>query len=360
MNKDYTCDWCEHTMSKSNKCRHLPICLYKNEIKATKKRVLELVQKNPDNSDDISVKKEKLELANVDLMKVVEDTYFKFSDLRDKYIGGLSEETAEEKIQGMNVSESTKMSYLVEWRKFKKWKEANSKTINVASMNQYLQTLKCKTSTLWKKRNVLERILKTLVDQNLKLEPMRQRFSTKPKYSMTSKDINEYLEDQKEVNEEDHLIQKMMIIFSLRIGTIASLKLQNFDFYLQDDNNRIALPDTKSERTYFQEVDEDLKEEIGIFLDNLNLNNDEYVFYRGGSGLSISRRSQALSNRINERIQKSKVLKQSANFKYSSHMFRKCIPNLTFQKKVEEAKEQAREMLGHKRGSSAVNSYIDL
>ena len=75
MNKNFTCDWCEHTMLKSNKCRHLPICIYKNEIKEKKKRVLELVQKNPDNSDDISVKKEKLELANVDLMKVVEDTY---------------------------------------------------------------------------------------------------------------------------------------------------------------------------------------------------------------------------------------------------------------------------------------------
>ena len=152
----------------------------------------------------------------------------------------------------------------------------------------------------------------------------------------------------------------MMIVLSLRICTIASLKLQNFDFYVLDDNNRIALPDTKSKRTNFWEVDEDLKEEIGTFLSNLDLINDDYVFYRVGSSLSIARRSQALSNRINERIRNSKVLKQSANFKYSSHMFRKCIPNLTFQKKVEDAKEKAREMLGHKRGSSAVNSYIDL
>jgi hypothetical protein len=33
---------------------------------------------------------------------------------------------------------------------------------------------------------------------------------------------------------------------------------------------------------------------------------------------------------------------------------------LIYQKKVEEAKEEAREMLGHKRGSAAVYSYIDV
>ena len=76
--------------------------------------------------------------------------------------------------------------------------------------------------------------------------------------------------------------------------------------------------------------------------------------------MTIASRSQALSIRINERIRKSKVLKQSVNFKYSSLMFRICVPNLIYQKKVEEAKEEAREMLGHKRGSAAVYSYIDV
>ena len=357
MTEHFTCSWCGRDMLITNKSRHLSTCLFKNELKATKEYIIKLVEDNPDQSDLISLKKEKLEMANVDLMKVVEDTYLKFRDLREKYIGGESEETAEEKIQGMNVCGSTKVGYLVEWRKFKKWKDANSRTISVASMNQYLQTLKCKTSTLWKKRNILERILKTLVDANMKLEPMRQRFSTKPKYSMTEKDIKEYLDEQMEVNEEDYLIQKMMIILSLRIGTIASLKLQNFDLM---DENKIVLPDTKSKKTNVREVEEDLQEEIRNFLREADLDDDDYVFYRGGRYLNIARRSQALSNRINERIRKSKVLKQSANFKYSSHMFRKCVPNLIYQKKVEEAKEEAREMLGHKRGSAAVYSYIDV
>jgi hypothetical protein len=360
MNKHFTCSWCGRSMLLSNKSRHLSTCLYKNELKATKDYILKLIEDNPDERDQISVRKEKLELANVELMKVVEDVYLKFSDLRDKYLGGASEESAEEKIEGMNVCASTKYGYLVEWRKFKKWKEENSKTIGVASMNQYLQTLDCKSSTKWKKRNMLERILKTLVDPNMKLEPMRQRFSTQPKYSMTVEEIDEYLEEQKEVNKEDYLIQKMMITLSLRIGTIASLKLQNFDFYLMNDNNRLALPDTKSKRTNFREVNEDLQEEIRIFLDEINVNEEDYVFYRGGRDLNIARRSQALSNHINERIRKSKVFRQSSNFKYSSHMFRKCVPNLIFQKKVQEAKEEARKMLGHKRGSAAVYSYIDL
>ena len=321
MTEHFTCSWCGRDMLITNKSRHLSTCLFKNELKATKEYIIKLVEDNPNQSDQISLKKEKLEMANVDLMKVVEDTYLKFRDLREKYIGGESEETAEEKIQGMNVCGSTKVGYLVEWRKFKKWKDANSRTISVASMNQYLQTLKCKTSTLWKKRNILERILKTLVDANMKLEPMRQRFSTKPKYSMTEKDIKEYLDEQMEVNEEDYLIQKIMITLSLRIGTIASLKLQNFDMLKE---NKLVLPDTKSKKTNVREVDEDLQEKIGNFLREADLEDDDYVFYRGGRYLNIARRSQALSNRINDRIRKSKY----SNSRRTSNIRRTCLENV--------------------------------
>ena len=106
---------------------------------------------------------------------------------------------------------------------------------------------------------------------------------------------------------------------SLRIGTIASLNIQNFDFYLLDDNNRLALSYTKLKTTIFK-VDENLQQEIRNFLREIDLNDEDYIFYRGGRNLTIRRRSQALSIRINERIRKSKVFRQSANFKYSSHM----------------------------------------
>jgi hypothetical protein len=36
------------------------------------------------------------------------------------------------------------------------------------------------------------------------------------------------------------------------------------------------------------------------------------------------------------------------------------MPNIIFHKKVEKAKEEDREILGHKRGSAAIYSYIDV
>ena len=91
---------------------------------------------------------------------------------------------------------------------------------------------------------------------------------------MTEKDIKEYLHEQMGMNEEDYLIQKMMIVLSLRIGTIASLKLQNFD--LLEEENKLVLPDTKSKKTNIREVEEDLQEEIRNFLREIDMDNDDY------------------------------------------------------------------------------------
>ena len=75
------------------------------------------------------------------------------------------------------------------------------------------------------------------------------------------------------------------------------------------DENKLVLPDTKSKKTNVREVEDDLHEEIRNFLREADLDDDDYVFYRRGRYLTIARRSQFLSNRINERIRKSNVLK---------------------------------------------------
>lgn len=72
----------------------------------------------------------------------------------------------------MNVSDSTNEGYMVERINFKKWKEESVESMKVINKVE--------------ERKHTGDDLKTLVDSNMKLEPTGQRFSTKPKYSMSA------------------------------------------------------------------------------------------------------------------------------------------------------------------------------
>ena len=58
MTRHFTCEWCGREMLITNKSRHLSTCLLKNELKATKEYIIKLVKDNPDQRDQISIKKE--------------------------------------------------------------------------------------------------------------------------------------------------------------------------------------------------------------------------------------------------------------------------------------------------------------
>ena len=88
------------------------------------------------------------------------------------------------------------------------------------------------------------------------------------------------------------------------------------------------------------------------------MDEEDYIFYQGGANKGWRRRSQDIGNRINKRIRESKVLRKRANYKYSSHMFRKTKAYNMFHKGVEELKDKVRASIGQSQGSTALNSYI--
>ena len=158
---------------------------------------------------------------------------------------------------------------------------------------------------------------------------------------------------------EFYLIAKFMIYFSVRIGTAGAIKVENLDFYCLPNNSRICLPDTKNKKSIFKDADDEFMDELIKFIEEEELDINDYLFYSKGKDLGLKRRGQDLSLMMNKLISDSKVLIKSANYTYTSHMLRKTQPNLIFQEKVEEARSDARKMLGHKQNSTATNHYLD-
>ena len=355
------CVWSNTLVSDKNMARHVATCIYKTDLNARKDYILELLAKNPDqlNEGSNTNKLEMSELANQEMLRVIKQAMNEFKFLYERFADH-QEETPEEKIENLSLADSTKYGYKVEWRLFQKWRKQNNLTISERSMNTYLSTIKCRGSTKFKKRNVLQNILKVVVDPNAKLNKMRMRFSVKPKYSLSDAEVQSLLEEQKDLNTEHYIIMKMMIFLVLRIGTIAALQLKHFDFFGEENIFRIALPDGKNQTLIFKDVDQDFKAELEEYLESVPLASiDDYVFYREGNNETLTKRSSFLGVAINKKLAESKAMVKSENFQYTSHMLRKCLPNLRYNEVVEEAKEEARKLLGHKTGSTAVNSYLD-
>jgi hypothetical protein len=72
-----------------------------------------------------------------------------------------------------------------------------------------------KESTLRTKHSLLENILKFLIDPIINLNPFNKRITFTPKYVMKDEEIGPYLEEQKKINIEYYLIQKLMISYPL-------------------------------------------------------------------------------------------------------------------------------------------------
>lgn len=357
--KKVACDFCDKKMSNTNLKRHQEKCIYKVELGSKKSYVLELLSKNPDLKSQEEAEKEQNEIKISELMKTMQDFYEKCLEIKEKYTQGLAEQTAEEKIQSMGVGENTKYNYLLEWNKFNTWRKKNKRPLIPSSMNQYIHKYECKPSTKVKKKWMLQRLLKVILDSDKELEPIRERFSYSQQYSMKLEEISPYLAEQKAINYEDYLVQKLMIYLALRVGTIPALKLEHFEFYVTKNGSQLALPYTKNKKIIVRQVETEFRNELTSFLNTLNLKRGDFVFLRDKTDISEKRRAHEMSKRINKRIENSKVLIKLPHYKYTSHMFRKCIPNIHYQKRVDEAKEEARQMLGQKRGSSAVEHYLD-
>ena len=96
---------------------------------------------------------------------------------------------------------------------------------------------------------------------------MRQRMSFKPKYSMTRSDIINYLDEQRKLNFENYIIQKIMITCTLRVGPVAGFKRKHFDFYNLMNDSSIAVRDNKGSLILFKKLEVEFKNEMSEYLD---------------------------------------------------------------------------------------------
>jgi hypothetical protein len=346
------CEFCEHTMKPSNFKKHQERCFYKIQIKATKKEVEAALQRNPPEQQ----RSDQFDIAFLELKKFLTEIFTRSRVLYKRVVENDLRDPIE-RIKEIHVGEGTKYGYLVEYNRYKKWLNKNKKSIDSDSVNMYLSTLKCKSSTLKKKQAILQNILRLLVDSNIKLNPIRINIAYQPKYSLSNEEVTKYLEEQN-ADPELYLIQKLMIRYGLRVNTAAGLKKKHL-YFLEGETNEIMLPDTKVRSIRVERVDEDLEIDFRKFLEDTELEDEDYVFYKTEKKQTIRKRALGLCKLINEKIKTSKVLKKNPNYKYSSHMFRKTKANEVFQEGLKQLKENSRKAIGQKSNSSAIEHYIN-
>lgn len=367
MAKDKTCDWCEKSMRQSNFYKHDLVCLFKHEIQLKKSELEMLKNKRPREDKKLQ---EQMEIAAMELKHYLTENYFKTISLYKKIIQEDNKDPIE-KINEMNVSETTRENYVREWVLYTKWLKENKETPSKESANTYIGKLeKCKPSTQKRKLSMLQLILQHIIDPSIKLNKFGKRISFAPKHALSEEEITNYLKEQKKINFEDYLIQKFMIIYGLRVNTCSALKLKDLEFLSNDnpnEENQIHLPDSKTKKFRVEKIDEELMDLFKEHIEKVQeyeedeLDEEDFIFYRknGCQKKSERVRAQELCARINKRIKYSKVLIQKKNYKYSSHMFRKTKAYNMFHKGVSELKDKCRVGIGQQKGSSAIESYIN-
>lgn len=345
------CEWCDKEMKRQNYDRHLKSCFYLKELDMKRSDFLRLKGNDVVGSDQYK----KIEIVFEELKHFLTDSYNKTNSLYKRVIVSDARNPIE-RLREMMCSEVTKQNYIREWKLYSQWCSENSKTVSKESANTYLANIKCKASTLKKKQLMIQTILQFLIDSNIQLNKVSMRITYQPKYAMTSEEITDYLEEQKE-HSENYLIQRLMLTYGLRINTIALLKRKHLT-YMDSNVDKIFLPDSKVKRERHEIISEDLQELIDEFAENKK--DEEYVFYYSGSCFNERKRAMDLCIRINKCIRSSKVLKRNKNYNYSSHMFRKTVAYNLYQDSVNKAKAEARAAIGQSQNSTAIESYIHL
>lgn len=349
------CYFCEKSMKTQNFKKHQKVCFFKVEFNESKSNVLRALYNLP--KENLSpVKSDQVDLALIELKNFLTEFFNKSRLLHKKIIEDDLRDPIE-RIKELHVNDSTKDGYIVEYKLFKKWLNKNKKTLTIESANSYLASLKCKGSTLKKKMNILQNLLRLLIDPHIKLNPIRMRISYQSKYSLSEEEVHLYLEEQKS-NPEFYLIQKFMIIYGLRVNTVAGLKLKHLNF-LHPGVVDIIIPDTKTSSDRIEKITEELSDEFNNFIAGKNLEQEDFIFYRESKNDSVRKRATGLCKLINKRIDESKALKKNANYKFSSHMFRKTKANTIYQEGLAQLRDKARKAIGHSGNSSSINHYIE-
>jgi integrase len=347
------CEWCGREMARSNYQRHLGACIYYNDLKIKKSDIEFLKKQRPREKSDME------QLASMELINFLTEYYNKSKLLYNRVVVENSRDPLE-KIKEMNVSSPTMKNYVTEWKQYTKYLKKNNKAISVDSANSYIGSLddKC-ASTNKNKHSMLQVLLKHLVDPNIKLNKFSRRVSYKPKRALNEEELMAYLEEQKNINSEDYLIQLLMATYGLRVNTIALLTISDLEFLEARPNEEqmIHLPDSKTKNRRVETIGDKLKQLLYKQIGQTRQKN-KYVFYHDGRSLDFRRRAQDIGTNINKRIKDSKVLNKRGDYQYTSHMFRKTLAYNMFNKQLKKLKDKVRASIGQSKGSHAIEHYI--
>jgi integrase len=346
-----TCQWCNQIMKQPNFKKHLSKCFFKNDLEATREEITHLLQNKRGREDE-----DKYEMLQV-FFKKVENQVTKYREILGKV-----DKDPQCMIEDLSLEDSTKRVYKSEWKKFSQFAEKNKLPHNAESANTYLGRIKCAISTKYTKRNMLQNILRNLFDnEQLKLKPIRQKYSAKSKHTFTHEELGLYLEEQKELDTELYVAQLLMATYGLRVSSIAALQKKHLDF-LYNNFNRITLPDPKGKTQRSEDLDNHVKNELMNYMEEFELaelDDDDFLFLRQSNNSTLNQRASYLCRAINKRLVDTKAILKSPNEKYTSHLFRKTLANREYQTKLEELKKEARGRIGHAISSNAIERYLD-
>jgi len=181
------CNFCEKSMAHSNYSKHSLRCYVKKHFGIPSSEILDLIQgkSNCDHTEE--------DLKMSKLKKFTE----KFLHEARKLVAELKQIDPEAKLNEMSVGPSTLVSYKSEWKQYSDWcKQTKCDSLLATSANSYIASLSKRTTTLKKKRCILQVILQFLTDSPVVLRKIRRRISIVPKYSMSPSEVAEYLKSR--------------------------------------------------------------------------------------------------------------------------------------------------------------------
>lgn len=362
------CKFCEHTMKVQNFNKHMEVCSIKNTFGIPKSQILKMIEQSDIINEEQVGAKYKDEISTLKSQNgmnemMLEKTFKFIKDISDQSVAlttekeGIKSHDPIERINLMFISDETRKTYISEWSLYQAY--CNKENLNpfiTDSANSYIENSKATLSTIIKKKGNIQSILSHILNTRINLRKIRRKPTFKPKYALSAKEVEDYLSEQKQVDYEDYLLQKLLIEYGCRINTAGAIKVSHLEFLRSDDT--ILLPDTKTGER-METITEELRLLLTDHVNSKSLTADDYLFTVGGSQKERLR-VHKLGLRINKRIRRSKVLKKSKNYKYTSHMFRKTKAFNIFQNAVNAAKNEARNAIGQKKNSTAIEPYINM
>ena len=340
------CSYCDKKMLRQNMKRHLSTCEIKNTFGTPYSEIIDSINLRR-NSQTLQI----IQLKYERVSKFLEKTHREINEI----IQMQREIDHDKKIEELIISEGTKLQYKADWNMYFNWCKLKSVDPYLnSSANHYLSQLKNKISTIKNKRNRLQSMLRFFLNSSVSLRPIRRRISFKPKYTLSNEELFEYLKEQKEINEEDFLIQFILSVYGCRINSVACLQKKHLLFLQNGD--KMILPDSKTGSREVN-VSKELKEKLSLYVEENEIDDEDDFLFTASSSDS-RKRSIQICRRINLRIKSSKVLKHRDTHAFSTHMFRKSKAFNMYDRLVEEAKEKVRKEIGHTEKSRSVEHYI--